>query len=54
MRLFKLMLVLAAVLDLAMFLQSPTTPLTTRTPTQVVGFSADNTNADAALHGVRF
>ena len=41
MRLFKAMIVLAGVLDLAMFLQSPTSPLKANSPVQTVGLSAD-------------
>ena len=44
MRLFKTMIVLAAVLDLAMFLQSPSSPLASNSPLQTVGMSADNTD----------
>ena len=41
MRLFKAMIVLTAVLDLAMFLQSPTSPLLAASPNQSVGLFAD-------------
>lgn len=54
MRLFKVMLVLTAVLDLAMFLQSPSSPLSASSPTQVVGFSAENSNTEAVPLGARF
>ena len=47
MRLFKAMIVLAGVLDLAMFLQSPSSPLTSYSPTQTVGMSADAGDAPA-------
>ena len=50
MRLFKAMIVLAGVLDLAMFLQSPSSPLHASSPVQTVGMSADNSYA-AALPG---
>ncbi|MGI4853461.1 MAG: hypothetical protein ACRYF4_05345 [Janthinobacterium lividum] len=45
MRLFKVMVILAAVLDVAMFLQSPSSPLSATSPTQVVGYTADNVYA---------
>ena len=60
MRLFKTMIILTAVLDIAMFLQSPTSPLSARTPSEVIGLSADNTSAadittaEAAPLGARF
>ena len=49
MRLFKTMLVLVAVLDLAMFLQSPSSPLSATSPVQVVGYAADNTELAAVV-----
>ena len=39
MRLFKALIVLVAVLDAAMFLQSPSSPLSATTPVQVVGYA---------------
>ena len=41
MRLFKAMIVLAGVLDIAMLLQSPASPLGSNSPVQTVGLSAD-------------
>ena len=49
MRLFKAMIVLAGVLDLAMFLQSPSSPLASSSPIQTVGISADNSSDIPAL-----
>ncbi|MGI4756572.1 MAG: hypothetical protein ACRYGF_06950 [Janthinobacterium lividum] len=49
MRLFKAMVILGAVLDIAMFLQSPSSPLSATSPTQVVGFTADNSDAPAVM-----
>ncbi len=49
MRLFKVMVILAAVLDVAMFLQSPSSPLSATSPTQVVGFAADNSELPVAI-----
>ncbi len=49
MRLFKVMVVLAAVLDVAMFLQSPSSPLSATTPAQVVSYTADNADLPAPL-----
>jgi len=42
MRLFKAMIVLVGVLDLAMFLQSPSSPLASYSATETVGLSADS------------
>ena len=42
MRLFKAMIVLAGVLDLAMFLQSPSSPLTSFSPVQTIGLSGSS------------
>ena len=47
MRLFKALVIFAAVLDVAMVLQSPSSPLSATTPTQVVGFTADLSDASA-------
>ncbi len=47
MRLFKAMVILAAVLDAAMFLQSPSSPMSATSPTQAVGFTADNVDLPA-------
>lgn len=47
MRLFKAMIVLAGVLDLAMFLQSPSSPLASSSPIQTVGLTADNSDIPA-------
>lgn len=42
MRLFKAMIVLAGVLDLAMFLQSPSSPLKSNSAVQTIGMSTDS------------
>lgn len=47
MRLLKAMIVLVALLDVAMFLQSSSSPLSATTPSQVVSYaSADNPPTD--------
>lgn len=42
MRLFKAMVILAAVLDLAMVLQSSSSPISASTPSQAISLTADN------------
>ena len=49
MRLFKAMIVLVAVLDLAMFLQSPSSPLASNSPVQTVGLSSETSDNVAYL-----
>ena len=41
MRLFKIIVLSAAVLDAALFLASPASPLATTSPTQTVGLSSE-------------
>ena len=48
MRLFKALIVLVGLLDAAMFLQSPSSPLSTTTPAQVVGYASNDTATDAS------
>ena len=49
MRLFKALVVVVAMLDAAMFLQSPSSPLSATSPTQAVGYATpDMSIADAA------
>ena len=49
MRLFKAMIVLAGVLDLAMFLQSPSSPLASGSATQTIGLTADNSDTPVLI-----
>jgi hypothetical protein len=49
MRLFKGMFVLAGVLDLAMFLQSPSSLPSSNSPVQTVGLYADNSGRPLPL-----
>ena len=45
MRLFKALIVVVGLLDAAMFLQSPSSPLSATSPTQVVGYAAPEISA---------
>ncbi len=50
MRLFRILIVSAALLDLALFLASPASPLNATSPTQAVGLSSENVELPPLNH----